>query len=177
MPWKWCQKIGSATFEGFNLSDGSSPGDWRLPNIIELWSLIDFNEYGQNYYGDHGVCYGTCEGEALPAGHPFIIEDDPRMGWFWTNTAYAGHVHETDGQIDKGKFMVKPLGGAIVSSAADILGWVWPVRGKAYIPTVFPWINLLLANNIIVTKRNITPLPYSSCGAEAKFQLHGRTNI
>jgi len=37
------------------LTDGSSAGDWRLPNIKEILSLIDFENWGP----------------ALPSGHPF----------------------------------------------------------------------------------------------------------
>jgi Protein of unknown function (DUF1566) len=37
------------------LTDGSDPGDWRLPNIHELRSLIDYNQIDP----------------VLPAGHPF----------------------------------------------------------------------------------------------------------
>lgn len=38
------------------LSDGSSAGDWRLPNINELLSLADFSNYNP----------------VLPSGHPFF---------------------------------------------------------------------------------------------------------
>src|SRR5262249_31384288 len=38
------------------LSDGSVMGDWRLPNVKELMSLLDFGRFSP----------------ALPAGHPFI---------------------------------------------------------------------------------------------------------
>jgi len=51
------------------LTDGSKAGDWRLPNIRELHSLVD--------YGHVGV--------ALPAGHPFIGVD-----WqapYWSSTS------------------------------------------------------------------------------------------
>jgi Protein of unknown function (DUF1566) len=42
------------------LTDGSIAGDWRLPNIRELLSLVDF--------GPHTIPNEL----ALPAGHPFI---------------------------------------------------------------------------------------------------------
>jgi hypothetical protein len=52
------------------LTDGSSAGDWRLPNLRELHSLVDYGEYSN----------------ALPDGHPFIIDVDPA---YWSSTTYA----------------------------------------------------------------------------------------
>jgi len=49
------------------LSDGSSSGDWRLPNIKELQSLIDFGQVGP----------------ALPDGHPFT---DVQNSFYWSST-------------------------------------------------------------------------------------------
>lgn len=49
-----------------NLSDGSVDGDWRLPNIKELCSLIDFGST-----------------TLLPSGHPFLGAD---YGVFWSST-------------------------------------------------------------------------------------------
>lgn len=49
------------------LSDGSQPGDWRLPNIRELLSLFDYSE-------------GT---PALPAGHPFLEPVDVGLPVPW----------------------------------------------------------------------------------------------
>jgi hypothetical protein len=51
------------------LSDGSSSGDWRLPNVRELHSLIDFGNYHP----------------ALPTGHPFTVADT----YYWTSTTVA----------------------------------------------------------------------------------------
>lgn len=149
-------RVGHNTYEGFGIKDGSSPGTWRLPNMYEMWSLIDFNEYGRNeLIGPNetyptGDCIGLaegCEGEALPENHPFQFYGvngeraefgnnlPPRLGWYWTSSAYPGH---------EGFYMVKPLGGSIVSSAADILGWYWPVKGQSYYPSIAPWLMLLL---------------------------------
>ena len=55
----------------YGLWDGSYAGDWRLPNIRELYSLIDFGHY--NY--------------ALPDGHLFINV----MSNYWSSTIYAGN--------------------------------------------------------------------------------------
>ncbi|MEE8321056.1 MAG: DUF1566 domain-containing protein, partial [Gammaproteobacteria bacterium] len=50
--------------------------DWRMPNILELWSLIDFGS----------------SGPALPEGHPFItIEADfYKSSLYWSNSMDQG---------------------------------------------------------------------------------------
>ena len=61
------------------LTDGSKAGDWRLPNIRELKSLLD--------YGRHDP--------ALPLSHPFqYIEPATRQ--CWTSTTYAGNTNDTN---------------------------------------------------------------------------------
>ena len=52
------------------LTDGSIPGQWRLPNRNELRSLLD----AQNF------------NPALPSGHPF---DNVRNDGYWTSTTYT----------------------------------------------------------------------------------------
>ena len=51
-------------------NDGSKKGDWRLPNLRELQSLIDYSK-------------GT---PALPAGHPFT---GVQSSVYWSSTTYA----------------------------------------------------------------------------------------
>jgi len=56
------------------LTDGSTAGMWRLPNIQELKSLVDIN-------------YAN---PALTAGHPFIIPGgNYSQSFLWSSTAYA----------------------------------------------------------------------------------------
>jgi hypothetical protein len=52
-----------------DLTDGSKAGDWRLPNIKELESLIDYSKYHP----------------PLPAGHPFW-GISPGYSEFWSST-------------------------------------------------------------------------------------------
>jgi hypothetical protein len=52
------------------LSDQSKPGDWRMANIIELQSLLDFGQVGF----------------ALPNGNPFT---NVSTGTYWTSTQSA----------------------------------------------------------------------------------------
>lgn len=78
--------------------------DWRMPNRVELRSLIDHGE----------------RQPALPAGHPFR---DVFLGWCWTSTtkagqsAYAWNVHLE--------------GGRMFYSRKDEFRLLWPVRGHS----------------------------------------------
>ncbi len=54
--------------------DGSNKGDWRLPNVRELLSLID---------------YGSSEDFVLP-DNPFVFPDvKPSIPNYWSSTSYA----------------------------------------------------------------------------------------
>ena len=84
------------------LSDGSSAGDWRLPNVNELHSLIDLSQ----------------NNPALPAGHPFTgVSVD-----YWSSTsnaAFASNAWSVD--------LIN--GGVIDDPKSDEAFNVWPVRG------------------------------------------------
>jgi len=59
-----------------NLNDGTTnQGLWRLPNINELMSLLDFRS----------TAVSSNNGQALPKGHPFTGFG----GFYWTSTTYA----------------------------------------------------------------------------------------
>ena len=74
----WLKYIIVVLYDGLasgscGLTDGSVAGDWRLPNINELLSLVAFSQVDP----------------ALPSGHPFvgnIIMPQTR----WSSTTYAG---------------------------------------------------------------------------------------
>jgi hypothetical protein len=73
-PQTWAQALSAAATlanGSHDLTDGSKAGDWRLPNLRELLSLVD---YGQIPY-------------ALPAGHPFV---GVQGSWYWSSTTYNG---------------------------------------------------------------------------------------
>ena len=59
------------------LSDGSQAGDWRLPNIKELQSLIS---YGKRVNGEGGQV-------ALPEGHPFT---GVQPYYYWSSSTGSG---------------------------------------------------------------------------------------
>jgi hypothetical protein len=85
-----------------SLTDGSVAGDWRLPNVKELQSLIDFGQYLP----------------ALPAGHPF---SGVQSGGYWSSTSrvynpgYAWGVYLSYGYVN-GYYKTNT-------------NFVWPVRG------------------------------------------------
>ncbi len=84
------------------LSDGSTAGDWRLPNLNELESLIDAGE----------------SSPALPTGHPF---SSVQADGYWSATTYAPNsiiawiVGMVNGSVD-------------VSLKSSDVSYVWPVR-------------------------------------------------
>ena len=90
--------------DGFcGLTDGSSPGDWRLPNIKELQSLIDFGE----------------RTPALPSGHPFTNVDSAN---YWTSTTYFGLPDENCWGVLMDSGYMNHYGNSNSF-------YVWPVRG------------------------------------------------
>jgi len=84
------------------LTDGSSAGDWRLPNRYELESLLDMkNDF-----------------PALPSGHPFALVPS---GIYWSSTT----VSDVEGIA---LYVSMSYGGVSDSIMSDSY-YVWPVRG------------------------------------------------
>jgi Protein of unknown function (DUF1566) len=94
----------TSTTTDCGLTDGSEAGDWRLPNIKELQSLIDYDQHDP----------------ALPAGHPFSLVDG---GYWWSST-----THRT--QLDSA-VVVTLINGATIDAAEKVhfTAHGWPVRG------------------------------------------------
>jgi hypothetical protein len=70
----WSTALGNANNLGTGtcgLTDGSAAGDWRLPNVNELDSLVDFGNTGPS----------------LPSGHPFTSFSTSLL--YWTSTTVA----------------------------------------------------------------------------------------
>lgn len=102
------------------LSDGSAAGDWRLPNIRELQSLIDYAR----------------RNPALPAGHPFSNVQSPL--WYVTTELYASGKGYWTGTMQSGnsgyKWSVNFYYGQAVltvltSNGVNTTHFGWPVRG------------------------------------------------
>lgn len=90
----------SAGFCG--LTDGSSAGDWRLPNYKELFSLIDASNYGP----------------ALPTGHPFT---NVQSGVYRSATTVVQSTGTAWG--------VSMVSGSVYNDGKSNNHYVWPVRG------------------------------------------------
>jgi hypothetical protein len=109
----WCNNLAHGTC---GLTDKSAAGDWRLPNINELKSLVDHSRHDPD----------------LPGGHPFT---NVRSVWYWSSTSNPvytagafnvgmsrGSVHVTDKQPSRS-------GSSNVSDKDGSSLGVWPVRG------------------------------------------------
>jgi len=84
------------------LTDGSVAGAWRLPNVKELQSLIDFSLFNP----------------ALPSGHPF---SGVQLNFYWSSTAYAVGPSYAWG--------VNLVNGYVRSDDKGFTDYLWPVRG------------------------------------------------
>jgi hypothetical protein len=85
------------------LTDGSEAGDWRLPNIRELQSLVDYGRLNP----------------ALPTDHPFIIGQTRS---YWSSSTY--------GLSPDFALYVDFSGGTVPTiSKGNNLVYVWCVRG------------------------------------------------
>ncbi|MEZ0329506.1 MAG: DUF1566 domain-containing protein, partial [Dissulfuribacterales bacterium] len=92
------------------LMDGSHAGDWRLPNDIELWSLIDFQYYAPALSNTAGTGKWS-------AGHPFT---GVQSTYYWSSTTVADSTVQA--------WIVSFWYGSAWSSKNSTY-YVWPVRG------------------------------------------------
>jgi hypothetical protein len=93
--------VGNNTVCGLN--DGSTAGQWRLPNSYELESLIDLSSFNPT----------------LPSGHPFGTSVQSSM--YWSGSTFSG--------VYTSAWYVNMLdGGVVYNTKVSTLGFVWPVR-------------------------------------------------
>jgi len=86
------------------LLDGSSSGDWRLPNIKELQSLLDFGQAGS----------------VLPSDHPFT---DLALDYYWSSNSRADDHGPGDAQA------LSFGSGMNFDFAKGETKWTWALRG------------------------------------------------
>jgi len=91
------------------LSDGSGAGQWRLPNLNELASLLD----------------ASSSAPALPSGHPFT---DVSGAVYWTSTSYfggeAGSPYAFAVRLADGRY----VNDGVLNEKAASANAVWAVR-------------------------------------------------
>ncbi len=95
-----------------NLTDGSVAGDWRLPSIRELYSLIDYRHTGPALSDIAGTGHWS-------EGNPFT---NVQIGSFWSSTTYSYNT-------DDAWFLDINIGMANYNDKFGITYYVWPVRG------------------------------------------------
>lgn len=108
----WSNKLANGKC---GLSDNSVAGDWRLPNVNEMRSLVDYSRHDP----------------ALPSGHPF---SNVQSVWYWSSTtnpvftAGAYNVGISRGSIHMGRKQDSVPGTSRVGNKAGSVLGVWPVR-------------------------------------------------
>jgi hypothetical protein len=97
----WGVAIDYANKLSLGTSCGGLHTDWRLPNIKELQSLIDFSNYAP----------------ALPTGHPFTYVQGSS---YWLSTTHANNSNDA--------WYLSTISGVLGIGNKTGPSYVWPVR-------------------------------------------------
>ena len=108
------------------LTDGSAAGDWRLPNVGELESLVDLSQAGP----------------AFPVGYPFTNFDLHNL-IYWSSTITPVFPTNSEG-VD---LYTSTVRGDLKTSLKN----VWAVRGTSSIPKTGQAACWDFINNVITT--------------------------
>lgn len=140
------------------LSDGSAPGDWRLPNRKELLSLIDFSKYNP----------------VLPGGHFF---QNVQSSYYWSSTTFA--------YLTNFAWIVFMDYGNVYYNHKSQDNYVWPVRA-GYAGTISGVVmdsggNPIDGANTLIWVNAYTDDPCGSCqwftngqiGADGAYSITG----
>jgi hypothetical protein len=93
------------------LSDASNAGDWRLPNVKELLSIVHYGYHDPAVPNTAGTGYWT-------EGDPF---SNVQNNVYWTSSSNAGNTSPAWG------IQMQP--GTIVDTDKTGSYYLWPVRG------------------------------------------------
>jgi hypothetical protein len=100
----WAQALSDANglaTGSAGLTDGSKAGDWRLPNVRELQSLVDYGRFAP----------------PLPGDHPFT---GVQTSLYWSSSTSA---------FNNAAWIVNFYDGYVASNFKDFTYFVWCVRG------------------------------------------------
>ncbi|MEI6209705.1 MAG: DUF1566 domain-containing protein [Desulfuromonadales bacterium] len=105
LPWGYAITWSNGLASGAcGLTDGSVSGQWRLPNVTELESLIDLNS----------------NNPALPAGYLSYFNGVQASDVYWSSSIYAGSTAYA--------WYVTMNDGGVNNDGAPKSYYVWPVR-------------------------------------------------
>ncbi len=117
-PTQWASALASANQLASGtcgLTDGSKAGDWRLPNIVELESLVD----------------ASASNPAITAGNPFT---NVSTGIYWTSTSYYGGAAGSPSawtiRMSDGRY-INDSGSSNLNLKSTANNAVWAVKGSA----------------------------------------------
>jgi len=109
--WGDAIRAANALANGYcGLTDGSSAGDWRLPNRNELASLVDIAYYAPALSNGAGTGKWT-------NGNPF---NDVQSSFYWCSSTCADNTSYTWG--------VHMINGNVPICVKSVSYYVWPVR-------------------------------------------------
>lgn len=94
------------------LTDGSAPGDWRLPNVLELQSLLAYQ------YLTPALTDGTGTNQWTEAAGPFTAVQSAE---YWSSSVAAATTAR--------RWFVRFIEGYVTYTQTYNLYYVWPVRG------------------------------------------------